>query len=129
MIVPVEQHTLEHHEPHVASFGSYVGIFGLLMVLTALTVGVSRINLGDWNVVIAVLIAICKASVVVLFFMHVKYSSPLIKLTAACGFIWLLFMFGLTFADYFGRMMIDTPKGWITPAPAPTTPPAAEHKE
>jgi len=125
MSVPAEQHTLEHHEPHVGSFASYVGIFGVLMLLTALTVGVSRINLGDWNVVIAVLIAICKASVVVLFFMHVKYSSPLIKLTAAVGFVWLLFMFGLTFADYWGRMMIDTPKEWITPAPVPSAPAAA----
>jgi len=108
----------EHHEPHIASFGSYLGIFGLLMVLTGLTVGVSRIDMGDWNVVIAVLIAVIKASVVVLFFMHVKYSGPLIKLTAAVGFVWLLFMFGLTFADYFGRTMTEVPKAWITAKPA-----------
>jgi cytochrome c oxidase subunit IV len=118
-----------HTEPHVASFGSYVAIFGLLMLLTGVTVFASRVDLGFMNVWVAVLIACVKASVVVLFFMHVKYSSPLIKLTAACGFVWLLFMFGLTFADYFGREMITPPKAWITAKPLPPAPAAAEHKE
>jgi cytochrome c oxidase subunit IV len=117
-----------HAEPHVGSFGSYLAIFGALMVLTALTVGVSRVNLGDWNLIVAVLIACVKASIVVLFFMHVKYSGPLIKLTAACGFVWLLFLFGITFADYIGRTMIEPPKAWITPKVAPQAP-AAERKE
>jgi hypothetical protein len=64
----------------------------------------------------------------VLFFMHVKYSSPLIKLTAACGFVWLLFMFGLTFADYFGRTLIEPPPSWIAQPAAEPAAPAAEHK-
>ena len=118
----------EHHEPHIASFGSYLGIFGLLMLLTGVTVGASRIDMGDWNVVVAVLIAVVKASVVVLFFMHVKYSGPLIKLTAAVGFVWLLFMFGLTFADYFGRTLIEPPKAWITAKPVEAPATTEEHK-
>jgi cytochrome c oxidase subunit IV len=117
-----------HHEPHVGSLGSYLGIFGLLMALTGLTVYASTVNLGWMNVWVAVIIACCKATVVVLFFMHVKYSSPLVKLTAACGFIWLLFMFGITFADYYGRELGDPPKAWITP-PVAEIAPAAEHKE
>jgi cytochrome c oxidase subunit IV len=113
-----------HTEPHVGSLASYFAVFGTLMVLTVLTVLASKFNMGVW---VAVIIAMIKTTVVVLFFMHVKYSSPLIKLTAACGFVWLLFMFGITFADYFGREMITPPKGWITekvPEPAP----AAETK-
>jgi cytochrome c oxidase subunit IV len=110
---------------HIASFGSYVAIFGALMVLTGITVFASRIDLGFLNVWIALLIACVKASVVVLFFMHVKYSTPLIKLTAACGFVWLLFMFGLTFADYLGREMITPPKAWITEKPVAQAPPVA----
>jgi cytochrome c oxidase subunit 4 len=117
-----------HTEPHVASIGSYLGIFGLLMLLTGITVGASRVDLGALNVVVAVIIACIKATVVVLFFMHVKYSSPLVKLTAAVGFIWLIFMFTLTFTDYIGRQMLETPKSWIT-APAPEPAPAAGHKE
>ena len=117
-----------HTEPHVGSIASYLAVFGSLMALTAITVVASRIDLGPMNVWVAVLIAMTKASIVVLFFMHVKYSSPLIKLTAACGFIWLLFLFGLTFADYIGRTMVDPPKAWITPPAVANAAPAAEHK-
>ena len=118
-------HALGHTEPHVGSLGSYLAVFGALMVLTILTVAASRYNMGVW---VAIIIAVIKTSVVVLFFMHVKYSSPLIKLTAACGFVWLLFMFGITFADYFGREMITPPQSWITPKTVAAAP-AAEHKE
>jgi cytochrome c oxidase subunit IV len=120
-----DPHASAHTEPHIASFGSYIGIFALLMGLTGLTVAASRIDLGWLNVWVAIAIACCKATVVVLFFMHVKYSSPLVKLTAACGFIWLIFLFVLTFADYEGRNMLDPPKAWIT-APAEPAPSAAE---
>ena len=132
MSAHTEQHAGEHHEPHVGSFGSYVAIFGALFVLTAITVAMSRINLGPWNLPVAVFIACIKTSVVVMFFMHVKYATPLIKLTAAAGFVWLLFMFGLTFADYFGREMITAPAAWITEkavAPGHPTAPAAEPKK
>jgi len=128
MSAHTEPHAGGHNEPHVASFGSYLAIFGTLMVLTAITVAASRVDLGPLNVWIALLIAMVKASIVVLFFMHVKYSSPLIKLTAACGFIWLVFMFGLTFADYIGRTMVEPPKSWITAPAAAKEAPAAEQK-
>jgi cytochrome c oxidase subunit IV len=114
-----------HTEPHVGSLASYFAVFGTLMVLTVLTVLASKFNMGVW---VAIIIAMAKTSVVVLYFMHVKYSSPLIKLTAACGFVWLLFLFGLTFTDYIGRTMIDPPKSWITPKVVAAVP-AAAHKE
>jgi cytochrome c oxidase subunit 4 len=88
---------------HIASKGQYFAIFGALMVLTIITVAVSQVELGRLNVVVALAVALCKASLVVLYFMHVRYNGPLIKLTAACGFLWLIFMFVITFSDYLTR--------------------------
>jgi cytochrome c oxidase subunit IV len=73
------------------------------MILTIITVAVSRIDLGRLNVVVALAVAFTKASLVILYFMHVKYNNSLTKLTAACGFLWLIFMFVITFADYLTR--------------------------
>jgi cytochrome c oxidase subunit 4 len=98
---------------HVASKGMYYGIFGALMVLTFLTVAVSRIDLGSANILIALAIALVKGSLVVLYFMHVRHSSALVKLTAATGFLWLIFMFVITFADYLSRSSEFNPQSWI----------------
>jgi cytochrome c oxidase subunit 4 len=88
---------------HIASKAQYFAIFGALMVLTIITVAVSRVDLGRLNVVVALAVAVTKASLVILYFMHVKYNNALTKLTAACGFLWLIFMFVITFSDYLTR--------------------------
>lgn len=110
---------------HVASKKMYFTIFGALMFLTAVTVGAAQVDLGVLNVVVALLIAGVKASLVVLFFMHVAHNNALVKLTAACGFIWLIFMFVITFTDYRTRGSLGWPETWgakgpgvIVPAPS-----------
>ena len=70
---------------------------------TALTVWASFIDLGHWNPVIALAIATSKAMLVVLFFMHVKYSTKLTKLTVICGIFIFLGLISMTLADYMSR--------------------------
>jgi cytochrome c oxidase subunit IV len=79
---------------------------GVLMLLLGLTWTVGYIDLGLFNVIIALAIAIIKALLVALFFMHIKGSSRLLHLAAAAGVIWLLIMLSLTLTDYFTR-------GWV----------------
>lgn len=64
-------------EIHVTPLGIYLGTGGALLALTAITVLVSRINLGGWNVVVALGIATIKASLVALFFMHLFYDKKI----------------------------------------------------
>ena len=76
------------------------------MLLLALTWIIGYINLGMFNVIVALAIAIIKALLVALFFMHIKGSSRLLHLAATVGVIWLLIMLSLTLTDYFTR-------GWV----------------
>jgi cytochrome c oxidase subunit 4 len=90
---------------HVVPLKTYFTIFGALMAGTALTVFVAFQDLGPMNTVVALTIAAIKALLVVLFFMHVKYSSRLTWVFAAAGFLWLVLMIGLTMADFDTRGM------------------------
>ena len=83
--------------------GVYYAVFGVLFVGTILTYVVAKIDLGIWNPVIALAIACTKATLVVLFFMHVRYSSKLTKLTVAAGFFWLMLLISLSLSDYLTR--------------------------
>jgi cytochrome c oxidase subunit 4 len=91
------------HEHHVTPPVVYVVIFLTLLVFTALTVGASFIEMGVWNPVIAIAIGCVKATLVVLFFMGVKYSSKLTKLTVGAGIFTFLTLIGMTLADYISR--------------------------
>ncbi|HJX28131.1 MAG TPA: cytochrome C oxidase subunit IV family protein [Thermoanaerobaculia bacterium] len=88
---------------HVSSPILYVVIFALLMVLTFLTVFVAYFDFGVLNDVVALTIAMSKALLVVLFFMHVKYSTRLTALTAASGLVFLAILIGFTLNDYLTR--------------------------
>ncbi len=90
---------------HVVPLKIYFAIFGALMGGTALTVFVAFQDLGPMNTVVALTIAAIKALFVVLWFMHVKYSSRLTWVFAMAGFLWLLLMIGLTTADFDTRGM------------------------
>lgn len=92
-----------HHENHIVSPKIYAIIFGLLILCTALTVAASYLELGTFNAVVALGIAIFKATIVVLFFMHVKYSSRLTKLTVAAGFFTFIVLLTMTLTDYVSR--------------------------
>jgi cytochrome c oxidase subunit IV len=100
-----DAHGYSEHAPthHVTSLPVYFGIFAALMVLTIATVWVSRFNLGLLNTPIALAIATAKATLVILFFMHVIHSTRLTWVVIISSFLWLALLFVLTFADYFTR--------------------------
>jgi cytochrome c oxidase subunit 4 len=74
------------------TLGTYFKVYGALMLLLAATVGAVYINLGPFNVVLALAIASLKAILVILFFMHVRHSSRLIWIYAGIGFVWLSYL-------------------------------------
>jgi cytochrome c oxidase subunit IV len=94
---------------HVSSVKMYVGIFLTLMVLTAVTVAVAYVNLGQFNKVVALAIASFKATLVVLYFMHVKYASRLTKLIVVSGVFFLGILLLLTMVDYGSRTWVNPP--------------------
>jgi cytochrome c oxidase subunit 4 len=92
---------------HVVSRKIYFVIFGTLLVLTALTVFIANLDLGRWNVIVALSIAVCKATLVVLYFMHVRYSSRLVWVFVSAGLIWLFILFAFTLSDYLTRSWVQ----------------------
>jgi cytochrome c oxidase subunit 4 len=84
----------------------YYAVFAALVVGTILTVFVAKYDLGPFNNVLMLTIACGKALLVVLFFMHVRWSSRLTWVVAGAGFFWLLIMFSITLSDYMSR-------GWV----------------
>jgi len=97
---------------HIVSKKMYYAIFGALMVLTAITVFAANIDLGSekLNTIVALAIAVTKAMLVILFFMHVRYSSRLTWVVVAGGFLWLFIMVALTMSDYLSRGMLTYPR-------------------
>jgi cytochrome c oxidase subunit IV len=98
-----DQKEMEAASHHIVSPVIYVVILFALLVGTALTVWASYVDLGIFNPILAIAIACTKATLVVLFFMHVKYSSKLTKLTVFCGLFTFLALIGMTLADYISR--------------------------
>src|SRR4030095_11086738 len=90
---------------HLAPKSLYYTIFGALMVFTVVTVEVATHNFGVLNFPIAIGIAITKATLVILFFMHAKYSSKLTKLFVGTSFFFLAILLTLTMTDFFSRSM------------------------
>jgi len=94
-------------EQHIVSPKIYAAIFGALMVGTFLTVYAAQLDLNQYfpglNVIVALTIATCKASLVVLFFMHGKYSPKRTQLVIICSVFWLAVMLFMTMSDYISR--------------------------
>lgn len=103
--------TTDH--PHI-SFRFYVGVFLALMVLLAATVVVAFVDFGlNWlNVAIAMGIAVTKATLVVLYFMHVRYATRLTQIFVVAAFLWLGILFVLTASDYLSRGWLPMSSGW-----------------
>jgi cytochrome c oxidase subunit IV len=112
--VKTKEHEQDHEEEHhIVSPMIYLTILLSLLVFTGLTVWASFIDLGEWHVaqgitifwnpVVALAIACTKMTLVVLFFMHVKYSAKLTKLTVAAGFFVFLVLISMTMTDYMSR--------------------------
>jgi cytochrome c oxidase subunit 4 len=97
---------------HVVSTKLYLLIFAALIVFTGLTTGVAFIDLGKWNTVVALAIAVCKATLVALFFMHLRWSSGLLRLVLVSACLWFAILVTLTLADEFTRQWIPAPSGW-----------------
>jgi cytochrome c oxidase subunit IV len=93
----------EHADHHIVTPVTYSIVFATLLVMTGVTVGAAYIDLGIMNPVIALAIASFKAVIVILFFMHVKYQSKLVKLTVISGFFTFLVLTTMTLTDYISR--------------------------
>lgn len=99
---------------HVVPVRTYLLIFAALMVFTAITVAVAFVDLGALNNLVMLGIAVTKATLVVLYFMHVRYSTRLIPLVAVGGFLWLVILFGFTMSDYLSRGWLGAGLPWPT---------------
>jgi len=111
---------------HIVPVKIYVAVFFSLLILTGLTTFAAYIDMGmthighftiDWNTVVALAIAVTKMLLVVLFFMHVKYSPGLTRLVVVAGFFWLAIMVALTLSDELTRGWEGHPKAWSTLLP------------
>ncbi len=97
---------------HIVPRKTYYMVFALLMALTASTVGIALIDLGPFNTIAALLIAGIKATLVIMFFMHVRYSRKIIPLVLLGGLMWLGILIGLTLTDFLSRTWLPTYRGW-----------------
>ena len=98
-----EQEHSEHSE-HIVSPGLYLGIILTLMALTIITVLAATLDLGKFNIVVALAIATAKATLVVLFFMHAKYTPRRTQLVIIAGIFWLIILLFMTLSDYESRV-------------------------
>jgi cytochrome c oxidase subunit 4 len=93
----------EHAEHHIVTPKTYAMVFGALLLGTAITVKAAFVDLGILNPIVALGIACTKAVIVILFFMHVKYQSKLVKMTVGAGFFTFLVLVTMTLTDYMSR--------------------------
>ena len=100
---PANVNNPEHADHHIIGPGVYSLVYITLLILTGVTVGAAFVDLGILNPIIAVAIACIKATVVILFFMHVFYQSKLIKMTVASGFFTFIILITMTLSDYISR--------------------------
>jgi cytochrome c oxidase subunit 4 len=94
---------------HVVPTSIYYRVFAALLFLTAVTVGVAYLDLGPANAIVALAIAVIKATLVVLYFMHVRYGSRLTWLFVSSGFFFLIVLIGLTMSDELSRGWLGVP--------------------
>jgi cytochrome c oxidase subunit IV len=100
---------------------TYLLVFICLIGLTLLTTGVAFLNLGSLNTPVALVIAFSKMFLVLYFFMHVRGSSGLVRVTLIAAFFWFALLIAFTMSDYRTRSWTPTPSSWSTSAP-PTHP-------
>lgn len=97
----MSEHT---HTEHIVKPGTYLVIITTLLALTGVTVYAAYVNLGKYNIVVALAIATVKATFVVLFFMHAKYSPRRTQLVIVAGIFWLALLLFMTLSDYISRI-------------------------
>jgi cytochrome c oxidase subunit 4 len=99
----------QHEEGHIVPKTVYFAVFATLIVLTWVTAWISTIDLGRWNIYVALSIAVFKASLVGLFFMHIKYGTRLTKLIVGSGIVWLLMLLFIVMMDVWTRSWMGVP--------------------
>lgn len=97
---------------HVISKNLYFAIFFALLLLTGLTTGVAYINLGPWNTPAALVIACVKATLVLLFFMHLRWSTQLNRVVWLSALLWLGLLIGILSIDFISRTWTPVSDGW-----------------
>jgi cytochrome c oxidase subunit 4 len=97
--------------PHIVPRSLYYRVFAALLMLTLVTVSVAFVDLGPVNTIIALTIAVGKALLVILFFMHLRYSGALTWIFAGVGVLWLVHLLLFTSLDYITRHW-STVTGW-----------------
>jgi cytochrome c oxidase subunit 4 len=91
---------------------TYLLVWVALLILLAVTVAAAYIHLGWLNPVVALGIAVTKAVIIILFFMHVRYSSKVVWVFVGAGFFWLGILFVLALSDYLTRSYLPAPTIW-----------------
>ncbi|HEY7306675.1 MAG TPA: cytochrome C oxidase subunit IV family protein [Bryobacteraceae bacterium] len=107
----------EHVTPvhaHIPKVGTLVGVWATLVVFTVITALVATVNLGEFNVVVALIIAVTKASLVAWIFMGVRHTTSLTKLFVVAGLVWLGIMILITASDYTSRTWTYQAQPWAT---------------
>ncbi|MHC5538474.1 cytochrome C oxidase subunit IV family protein [Singulisphaera rosea] len=99
----------EHTTAHVLPKSTYYAVYAALMVLLLVTVGAAYVDMGMFNFTVSLGIAVIKAVMIGLIFMHVRYSERLIWVFAGASFLWLAIMIVFTFNDYFTRGLLNIP--------------------
>lgn len=94
---------MSEDKPHVTSYGTHAVILVLLLIFTWATVSITRINLGPWSVTAALVIACIKASLVLLYFMHLKFDSKILRWSFSAVMVVFFLVILLTFFDYLFR--------------------------
>ena len=112
---------------HIAPKKLYFFVFGSLLVLTLLTWQIAYVDLGPWNTVVALAIAVGKASLVAMFFMHLRWSGSMMRIVVCAAVFWLAIMITLTLGDVLTRGRVEPSQGWHTsavvlPAATPASP-------
>jgi cytochrome c oxidase subunit 4 len=97
---------------HIVPKRTYISVWLSLLTLLAITVAVSYVRLGWLNALSSVGIAVTKAVIIIMYFMHVRYSPRLLWIFVIAGFFWLSILFALSFGDYFTRVYMPMPTDW-----------------
>jgi len=97
---------------HILPQKIYYAVFAALMVLLAVTIAVAFVHLGRLNVIAVLTIAVMKAVLIILYFMHVRYGSHLTWIFVGAGFFWLGILLALTMSDFLTRAWLPGPTGW-----------------
>jgi cytochrome c oxidase subunit 4 len=97
---------------HILDKKIYFRVFAALMALLGATVVIAYIHLGKLNIIVALTIAVIKMTLIILYFMHVRYSSRLLWVFVGAGFFWLMILFALSFSDFLTRGWLPQPTAW-----------------